>query len=910
MNASIKFYRILISWTLLLILIILPLYAYKVIQKQDYTDFSVYYQAAVRAKNLNWNDIYNLKDGASPFRYAPPILFMLRPLAEFSHSQAQILWYFLQVVGFSLGFFWIYRSLLLFQGAQNRHLRALSITCLTILFILRFCLDSFTIGQSSSLLFLGFCFAFHAWIKRRPIRTVLGLMIPTGFKIGPGFLLGLFLTEKSQQRNRAIQTFIFSILSLICFTCACIRIQLGSWRAAWALSSQLWKNWGEIVVNDSVYYDASHYGSQSFKSFLLRGVHWGWLSPSEGDLTYFVLAITVCIGIAGFWFLRRPRGFYGRALFFALGLFAYLWLMPETFKYSLTPLAIPVALLFSSPQKTRLCRFSLTLGALTLSLAGKDIVGDFLFFGNQIYSLPLAATLFLAGSILQLALKNSTPSRAGLFLRGITNLDQNKLGPWKGVPQEQRSLEISLLIPVVENPKELQLFRKTLSDSVEFLKSQVGNSYEVIVIAPSDFKIDSPPIRIVQVEGPQGRGAALRAGFLQCQGKKILIANPQNPFKTESYLKALMHLNSGYDLIRRKSRLNALFDTLALSWRLAATAFAVQSSRGSLVDLEIYLTSLGHGYREISIPEATQKRNSLEILSSILRPLIELPLILNRFRQGYYHPLLLPTGITADDWGLSLGVNQGILELAKMGVVRRVSIMANGAALKEGLQELISLPHIELGLHFNLTYGRPCQKAPPITYLKGAMIASPGKFLLQWMNPFSDRTLQRNYVRSELSAQFEKLREVGIDTQYLDGHHHIHLVPGLIEATADLIHAEGIQRIRLPLDFSLWKTSQAPLIFLSLLARPKLIHHGFKFIPCIYPHRNYFLDHGKLRAQLTKNPQAEVIVHPAKTNDLGDLEFPDDYTCGRVYEFRALQMLRMIETENGMKPEVRNAEIH
>ncbi|MES2965540.1 MAG: methyltransferase domain-containing protein, partial [Bdellovibrionota bacterium] len=51
--------------------------------------------------------------------------------------------------------------------------------------------------------------------------------------------------------------------------------------------------------------------------------------------------------------------------------------------------------------------------------------------------------------------------------------------------------------------------------------------------------------------------------------------------------------------------------------------------------------------------------------------------------------------ITADDWGMSSGVNLGILELAKLGVVTRVSMMADAPRLTEGLDELRTIEGLE-----------------------------------------------------------------------------------------------------------------------------------------------------------------------------------------------------------------------
>ena len=51
--------------------------------------------------------------------------------------------------------------------------------------------------------------------------------------------------------------------------------------------------------------------------------------------------------------------------------------------------------------------------------------------------------------------------------------------------------------------------------------------------------------------------------------------------------------------------------------------------------------------------------------------------------------------------------------------------MANCAYLTEGLEELRKVPGIKLGLHFNLTYGKP--------FTPGYEPVSPGRFILHWL---------------------------------------------------------------------------------------------------------------------------------------------------------------------------------
>ena len=45
--------------------------------------------------------------------------------------------------------------------------------------------------------------------------------------------------------------------------------------------------------------------------------------------------------------------------------------------------------------------------------------------------------------------------------------------------------------------------------------------------------------------------------------------------------------------------------------------------------------------------------------------------------------------INADDYGLSRGINNGILECAKYGIVNGISIVPNGYAFKDGIKKTL-----------------------------------------------------------------------------------------------------------------------------------------------------------------------------------------------------------------------------
>ena len=61
--------------------------------------------------------------------------------------------------------------------------------------------------------------------------------------------------------------------------------------------------------------------------------------------------------------------------------------------------------------------------------------------------------------------------------------------------------------------------------------------------------------------------------------------------------------------------------------------------------------------------------------------------------------------INADDFGISRGVNDGIVEAAQAGGITSTSLMVNMPASADAMMRARQCPRISVGLHFNLTVG-------------------------------------------------------------------------------------------------------------------------------------------------------------------------------------------------------------
>ena len=153
--------------------------------------------------------------------------------------------------------------------------------------------------------------------------------------------------------------------------------------------------------------------------------------------------------------------------------------------------------------------------------------------------------------------------------------------------------------------------------------------------------------------------------------------------------------------------------------------------------------------------------------------------------------------VNADDLGADEGRNAGILEAVRAGVVKSVSLLANGPATEEALKAIRDEKYeeVSIGVHLNLSEGKPISS--DLRLLAGNDGAFPGKaaaqhLLLQKNNPELEKEVFR-----EVDAQIGLLLKAGISLSHLDGHQHLHIFPAVRKAAIGAAKKHGIPWIRL-----------------------------------------------------------------------------------------------------------------
>src|SRR6266567_5686122 len=73
--------------------------------------------------------------------------------------------------------------------------------------------------------------------------------------------------------------------------------------------------------------------------------------------------------------------------------------------------------------------------------------------------------------------------------------------------------------------------------------------------------------------------------------------------------------------------------------------------------------------------------------------------------------------VNADDLGWTQGVNRGIVEAHRNGIVTSTSLLANGYAFEEGVQSALQFPRLGIGVHLNLSDGKSVAPAGKVKSL-------------------------------------------------------------------------------------------------------------------------------------------------------------------------------------------------
>ncbi len=222
--------------------------------------------------------------------------------------------------------------------------------------------------------------------------------------------------------------------------------------------------------------------------------------------------------------------------------------------------------------------------------------------------------------------------------------------------------------------------------------------------------------------------------------------------------------------------------------------------------------------------------------------------------------------ITADDCGLSEGINNAAQYLHRAGILTTATVMMNFPATEHAIDMLWQTPTLLGGVHLNLTDGYPLSNVPPGSGLTLADGRFQPRTLLFPRAMFPTREWLEA-VESEMIAQIEAYTMMrGSTPHHLTTHMHFHVVPSLRKLVLSLGERYSVTWVRV------FQTSSTVIPYNFLVQEPSQLFHpdNLRTTPDYLTSVQAWLQQEPLRLVETLrdlNGVTEIVVHPDTEDD-------------------------------------------
>ncbi|GAB4570546.1 MAG: carbohydrate deacetylase [Anaerolineae bacterium] len=252
--------------------------------------------------------------------------------------------------------------------------------------------------------------------------------------------------------------------------------------------------------------------------------------------------------------------------------------------------------------------------------------------------------------------------------------------------------------------------------------------------------------------------------------------------------------------------------------------------------------------------------------------------------------------VNADDLGRTAGINRGILEAHKKGIVTSSTVMVNYPAAADAFELMgAEAPFLGLGLHLNLTSGVPVSGAGAVPTL----VDDAGRFRAPEGWGAVVAAFAADEVERELRAQFEQfVRMAGKLPTHLDSHHHaVYACPAGLRTMLALAKEHSLPIRRPPFADRAMDTANLWLLEGLPPARARAVAeelHGImadhpevrmpdRFVTSFYDEKAILGELLVILTTLPKDGVTEIMCHPGYVDGL-----ESSYKVQREHEIRWL----------------------
>jgi hopanoid biosynthesis associated protein HpnK len=155
--------------------------------------------------------------------------------------------------------------------------------------------------------------------------------------------------------------------------------------------------------------------------------------------------------------------------------------------------------------------------------------------------------------------------------------------------------------------------------------------------------------------------------------------------------------------------------------------------------------------------------------------------------------------VSADDFGLSLEVNEAVERANRSGILTTTSLMVAAPATDDAVQRAHALPSLHVGLHVVLVNGRPTlppERVPDLVDSNGDLATD----LVRAGITFFFRPGVRRQLEAEIRAQFEAFAATGLVLDHVNAQNHMHVHPTVLGIILKVGRAYGMRSVRIPFE--------------------------------------------------------------------------------------------------------------
>jgi chitin disaccharide deacetylase len=152
---------------------------------------------------------------------------------------------------------------------------------------------------------------------------------------------------------------------------------------------------------------------------------------------------------------------------------------------------------------------------------------------------------------------------------------------------------------------------------------------------------------------------------------------------------------------------------------------------------------------------------------------------------------------SADDFGLTEAVNEGIEKAHRDGILQAASLMVAAPAAADAVRRARAMPSLKVGLHLVVIEGPSVLPPAAIPDLVDPAGRFPSDQLWLGINYFF-RPRVRRQLEAEIRAQFAAFAATALPLDHADAHKHMHLHPTVGAMMLRVGRQYGLRRIRVP----------------------------------------------------------------------------------------------------------------